>query len=323
VVLAQLSQQLLGVTVIAYTAALAAHATEYATARHTSAQPAEVRDLALVGAGTLAPPSPPERKDLTTEHRSPWPGRLAVAATALGAAAQAGCLALRGVAAQRVPWGNMYEFVLLACLVGVVAWLVVSARRPMRLLGAFVMLAVVALLAITATELYVPAGPLAPALDSYWLKIHVVAAASSTGLLLLGFLAAVLSLVARDHRTRVEAGRELRFPATLGPRLPGADRLDALSFRIHAIVFPLWTFAIITGAIWAESAWGAYWSWDPKETWALISWLCYAAYLHARATPGTPRRLAPWIAVVGWATMVANLFVVNLFVSGLHSYAGI
>ena len=102
-----------------------------------------------------------------------------------------------------------------------------------------------------------------------------------------------------------------------------AAALERLTFRLHTFAFPIWTFAVMAGAIWAEAAWGRYWGWDPKETWAFISWVVYAGYLHARATPSVKRNVATWIALVGFLTMLVNLFGVNLFVDGLHSYAGV
>ena len=213
----------------------------------------------------------------------------------------------------------MYEFVLTVCLVGVLAWLVLLVRRPMvRHLGLFVTLALVVLLGFAGMRLYTEAAPLQPALNSYWLKIHVTAAATSSGILLIGFLAAVMYLI----RAGYDSGKRT-FPYTLASRMPAGDGLERLTFRIHAFAFPIWTLAIICGAIWAEAAWGRYWGWDPKETWAFISWVVYAGYLHARATPSVKRTTATWLAVLGWATMMINLYGVNLIIPGLHSYAGV
>ena len=250
-------------------------------------------------------------------------GKFAVVAAVFGALCQAGCLLARGLSAHRVPWGNMYEFVSVVCLVSVVAWLVVSARRPVRHLGTFVMLPVVLLLGLAGTVLYTRSAPLMPALNSYWLAIHVSAAATAAGVFMFGFVSAVLYLIRRSYEVRSEAGKPLRFPATIGPRLPASAVLERMTFRIHAFAFPIWTFAVIAGAIWAEAAWSRYWGWDPKETWAFISWVVYAAYLHARATAGWRGTRATAIAVLGWATMMVNLFVINFVVSGLHSYAGV
>ena len=133
-----------------------------------------------------------------------------------------------------------------------------------------------------------------------------------------GFVAAAMYLI----RAGYDSGKR-RFPYPLGERMPAADTLERLAFRIHAFAFPIWTLAIICGAIWAEAAWGRYWGWDPKETWSFIAWVVYAGYLHARATPSVKRTVATWIAVLGWVTMMFNLFGVNMVISGLHSYAGV
>jgi cytochrome c-type biogenesis protein CcsB len=213
----------------------------------------------------------------------------------------------------------MYEFVIAVSLVGTVAWLVVLSRRPqLRHLGLFVTLVVAVLLGVAGMSLYTPAGPLVPALHSYWLLIHVSAASIASGILLVGFIAAALHLV----RLGYDEGKR-RFPYELGRRLPAADTLERLTFRVHAFAFPIWTFAIMCGAIWAESAWGRYWNWDPKETWSFIAWTTYAGYLHARSTPSVSRRITSWIAIAGWLAMLVNLYGVNLFAVSLHGYSGV
>jgi cytochrome c-type biogenesis protein CcsB len=262
-----------------------------------------------------------------------WIGRGAVLLTAVGLLLHGGVLVTRAFAAHRVPWGNMYEFAVSVCFVAVLAWLVVlvhqsagrsgEQRQAVRHLGVFVMLPVVLLLGLAGTVLYTRVEPLVPALNSYWLKIHVLAAVIASGAFLVSFATAVLYLVRDKYDRATAAGRPLRFPATLGPKLPLAENLERLTFRVIAFAFPVWTFAIIAGAIWAEAAWSRYWGWDPKETWAFISWVVYAAYLHARSTAGWRGRKAIWVAVLGWLTMMINLFAVNLIITGLHSYAGL
>jgi cytochrome c-type biogenesis protein CcsB len=247
-------------------------------------------------------------------------GRAAVAATILGALVHLACLATRGIAADRMPWGNMYEFILSTTFVGVAGWLIVLVRRPgVRHLGLFVALAMVLLLGAAGMIAYTPIEPLVPALNSYWFVIHVSAAIISSGVFLLGFVPAVMFLV-RSGYDRGKRG----FPYWLGRRAPAAEALERLTFRMHAFAFPIWTFAaLIAGPIWAEAAWGRYWGWDPKETWAFIAWIVYAGYLHARATPSVRRTTATWIAVIGFLTMLMNLFGVNLFFDGMHSYADV
>ena len=327
-----LSNDLLVVAILGYALAMLAAAAEYAFGNRGAVARVAVRQRELVGAAVgAAGPAVGEPGDDKAPGDVPgavapdaarvavWAGWTGAALTFVGWLAHVACLVTRGLAAGRVPWGNMYEFVLAATLVGATAWLVVLVRRPsIRPLGLFVTLTLVILLGVDGMRLYTNAGPLVPALNSYWLKIHVTAAITASGILLVGFVAAALTLV----RTGYDAGRT-RFPYTLGDRLPAADGLERLTFRLHAFAFPIWTFAIICGAIWAEAAWGRYWGWDPKETWAFIAWVIYAGYLHARATPSVKRTIATWIAVLGWAAMMINLFGVNLVISGMHSYAGV
>lgn len=278
------------------------------------------------GVATLArPPGEPAPRS-----RSERAGRVAVSLTVLAVAVHGVSLVLRGLAAGRVPWGNMYEFTSAICLVAVVAWLVVLVRQretaPMlRRLGGFVLLPVVILLFLAGTVLYAEAAPLIPALNSYWIAIHVSAASIASGVLLVAGVASALYLV----RIRAEAAGPdsgsyggtggSRFAA----RLPGSALLDRLAYRTTVVAFPIWTFGVITGAIWAEAAWGRYWGWDPKETVALVAWVVYACYLHARATAGWRGARAAWINLLGFAVMVFNLFFVNIVVAGLHSYAGL
>ena len=106
-------------------------------------------------------------------------------------------------------------------------------------------------------------------------------------------------------------------------RLPTAAVLDRSAYKMHAFAYPIWTFAVIAGAIWAENAWGRYWGWDPKETWAFITWMVYTAYLHARATAGWKGRKAAYLAGLGYATFLFNYLVVNIWLVGFHSYAGV
>jgi cytochrome c-type biogenesis protein CcsB len=320
--MAALSDQLLVVAIMAYVVAMVCSAAEYAFGARGPVARVATRQLVTVGApsGDLGPktPDPRGQESKISGRRAALAGRAAVAATVLAALAHLAFLVTRGIAADRMPWGNMYEFIGSVTFVGVVGWLVVLVRRPaVRHLGLFVALAMVLLLGAAGMIAYTPVEPLVPALNSYWFVIHVSAAILSSGVFLLGFVPASMYLV----RTGYDQGKR-RFPYTLGPRVPAADALERLTFRMHAFAFPIWTFAaLIAGPVWAEAAWGRYWGWDPKETWAFISWVVYAGYLHARATPSVRRTTATWIAVIGFLTMLMNLFGVNLFFDGLHSYA--
>ena len=215
------------------------------------------------------------------------------------------------------PWGNMFEFATVGALVAVGAFLVLQRRYDVHYLGVWVSALVLGVVGYAVTVLYTEAGPLLPALRSTWLVIHVLAAILATGLFTLGALVSLLYLIA-DRRT----GGGGRFGAYVA-RLPEPPALDRLAFRLHAVAFPIWTFAVMAGAIWAQYAWGRYWGWDPKETWAFVSWVVYAAYLHARVTAGWKGRSAAAVALVGYATMLFNFIGVNIFLTGFHSYAGL
>lgn len=298
-------------------------------------------------------------------YRIRWTGRAGLAVTIAGLGANVAAAVTRGLAAHRVPWGNMYEYSIMVGIVLVGGFLVWARRRAeVRPLGAFFLLPAVLAIGVAGVALRTPAGPLVPALNSGWIKIHVAAAITGSSVLSLAAIFSALFLV----KERVERRRETRLPplvagaartadqvelqealagyeaeteaepeagasATSGPerdarrglwdRLPPARVLDELAYRTAAFGFPIWTFAIIAGAIWAQSAWGRYWGWDPKETWSFIVWVVFAAYLHARATAGWKGRRAAWIALVGMGCLLFNFYVVNTWIVGLHSYAGV
>ncbi|MEY2797876.1 MAG: hypothetical protein RIS22_142, partial [Actinomycetota bacterium] len=180
----------------------------------------------------------------------------------------------RGLSAGRVPWGNMYEFSITGALAFTLAYLVASLKFEVQWLGILITFASLLTLGTAVTLLYVPSAPLVPALKSPWLVIHVAAAIISGGVFLLAnCIAAAYLILEQIEKKRAGARPEWAV------RLPKLETLDQLSYRLVALVFPLWTFAIIAGAIWAEAAWGRYWGWDPKETWSFITWVGYAAYL--------------------------------------------
>ena len=290
-----------------YVLAMVLHGAEYAGRR----SPAGV----LVGTGGPATDgsADPDGAGAPARGRSDRYGRMAVALTGLGVVVHFASIVLRGVAAGRWPLGNMYEFTSAICLAAVVAWLVVLRRAPAtRPVGLFVLLPVVVLLFLAGTVLYAQAAPVMPALQSYWLVVHVTTISLSSGLLLVPGVASLLYLLRRSGRW-----------ASFADRLPAADVLDRLAYRTTIIAFPLYTFAVIAGAIWAEAAWGRFWGWDPKETVAFVAWVVYAAYLHARATAGWRTGAAAWINVAGFATVLFNLFFINMVIAGLHSYAGL
>jgi cytochrome c-type biogenesis protein CcsB len=274
---------------------------------------------ALVGVGArdvdanVAPPGPPARPQRS--ERAERFGRIGLSLTTLAFLLHFAGVLCRGLAVHRVPWGNMYEFSTAAALAAVGVFLVLTRIYEVRWLGVFVITPVLLTMGLAVTVLYTDAEQLQPALQSYWLVIHVVAAVTSAGVFTVGAAISLLYLVVDRAERRGESN-------IVTDRLPSAATLDRIAYRVHAFVFPLWTFAVIAGAIWAESAWGRYWGWDPKETWAFITWVVYAAYLHARATAGWKGRRAAAIALTGFGCFLFNYFVINLVVTGLHSYAG-
>ena len=286
----------------------------------------EQRELVAAGAGTstvadtrrrpAACSRPPKRP---VDERV---GRAGLALVYVGIALLFVCIVLRGLATTRVPWGNMYEFINLTCFSrsGRRRRSCCAARSTARC-GSFVLLPVLILLTVSGTWLYTNAAPVMPALQSYWLPIHVSVVSLGSGV----FLVAGRGqhpVPAQDvavRRARTATGTLARIVQ----RLPDAQTLDRIAYRTTIFAFPLFGFGVIFGAIWAEAAWGRYWGWDPKETVAFIAWVIYAAYLHARSTAGWRDRKAAWINVVGFVAMVFNLFFINLVTAGLHSYAGV
>ena len=299
---------------IIYCLAMTAHITEWALTRTPVAEPARPREYV----STASTPTPTQiaAEPVPQSYRKDLAGHLGVSLTAVAFLLHVAGVVSRGLAAGRVPWGNMYEFTITGTAVAVGTYLVWLRFQPVRWLGLAMTGFTVVLLMVAVLLLDVPAGPLVPALQSYWLYIHVTAAMIATGSFTVGALVTAMYLI----RSRAEtAGRT----KGLGSRLPDADTIDALAYQIHAFAFPVWTFAaLIAGPIWAKYAWGRYWGWDPKEVWAFITWVAYAAYLHARATAGWRGRKAAYLALAGFAALWFNFIGVNFFISGLHSYAG-
>ncbi len=242
--------------------------------------------------------------------------RIATAMMILGFILLCAGVIARGVSAGRVPWGNMYEFSITGALAFSGAYLVALRKYDLRWLGFLVSTAVLLTLGTAVAVLYRPSAPLVPALKSTWLVIHVSAAIISGGVFLLANAVAAAYLYLDSMESKGER-------TAWAKRLPSLEDLDQLSYRLVAFVFPLWTFAVIAGAIWAESAWGRYWGWDPKETWAFITWVAYAAYLHARVTIGWRGRRAAWLCLFAGSTFLFNYVYVNIWGTGKHTYSGL
>jgi cytochrome c-type biogenesis protein CcsB len=243
-------------------------------------------------------------------------GRLASAFMIIGFLLLLVAVVLRGISANRVPWGNMYEFSITGALAFSTAYLFGLKKYKIRFLGLPVAIAVLLTLGTAITLLYRPSAPLVPALKSPWLVIHVSTAIISGGVFLLAnCIAGTYLILDRYEQKGVRPNWALK--------LPTLEVLDNLSYRLVALVFPLWSFSVIAGAIWAEAAWGRYWGWDPKETWAFITWVAYAAYLHARVTVGWRGRKAAWLCLFAGSTFLFNYIYVNVWGTGRHTYSGL
>lgn len=249
------------------------------------------------------------------------PARIAVALTILGVAIHAAGVLTRALGSGRVPWGNMYEFLTTGAFVAVAVFLLALIRRDLRFLGTFVIGLAIIMLVAASVAYWTPVGHLVPALQSYWLIIHVSIAVLSSALFTLTFAMSALQLVQAHRQKAIAAGGadKLGFMRLA----PTALSLENLSYRINAIAFVGWTFTLMFGAIWAEKAWGRFWGWDTKEVWTFVIWVVYAGYLHARATRGWTGTRAAWLSIVGYLCVVFNFTIVNQFFNGLHSYSGL
>ena len=339
---AQASSDFLTAALLIYSLAVIAFAGDYAFGRPRriaaakAAVPATAQ-LATVGAGAAgapvsvaatpaAPggpgaPAPRVGPFQAIWEAGPWV-RAAVTLSALGALAHVVAVTTRGLAVHRAPWGNMYEFITALTCVAAIFFCYILVRYRAWTLGVFVMGAVVVALGLAEALINTPAGPLVPALQSYWLSIHVTAMTLATGIFFVAAVLGLMYLVAERYRKRVAAGKAQPGNGLIA-RIPSAAQLDKLTYRTVIFGFPVWTFGVIAGAIWADQAWGRYWGWDPVETWAFITWVIYAAYLHARATAGWRGARAHYIQLLGFASLITNMLVVQVFITGMHSYAGV
>jgi cytochrome c-type biogenesis protein CcsB len=304
-------------SVVVLVAALLLLAVELAYNRSLKAESRELVG-ATVGADSATPGVVAAAPRRPVDERA---GKAGLALTYVGIGLLLVCIVLRGLATSRVPWGNMYEFINLTSFCGLVAAAVVLRRPQYRALWVFVLVPVLILLTVSGRWLYTNAAPVMPALQSYWLPIHVSVVSLGSGVFLVAGVASILFLLKMSRFGQVSENEGAL--ARIVTRLPDAQTLDRIAYRTTIFAFPVFGFGVIFGAIWAEEAWGRYWGWDPKETVSFIAWVIYAAYLHARSTAGWRDRKAAWINVAGFVAMVFNLFFINLVTVGLHSYAGV
>jgi cytochrome c-type biogenesis protein CcsB len=287
----------------------------------------EQKILVAAGVGD-APPSDGssnalvnESMDYTVTSAKRMAAKVAVSLTWLGVLLQGFAVVARGIAAGRVPWGNMYEFLSTGSFLVALVFSIVLLKKDLRFMGTFVIGLVTVMLCGATMGFPTPVAHLVPALQSYWLIIHVSIAVLASALFTITFAMNVLQLVQHARMDALAAGKKDKMPFMR--LVPGAAPLENFAYRINAVAFVMWTFTVMAGAIWAEAAWGRYWGWDTKEVWSFVIWVVYAGYLHARATGGWTGARSAWLSIIGYLCIVFNFTIVNIYFNGLHSYAGI
>ncbi len=219
---------------------------------------------------------------------------------------------LRGIAANRVPWANMYEFSISGALTILTVYLISLRVRDVRYVATFITGFTLITLFAAVSLFYVEVKTVMPALQSYWLVIHVMVA-----ILAVGFF----SVAAGFHIFYLI--KDAGWGKAIMDKFPDLKQLERIAYRFNMVGFVAWSFTLIAGAIWAERAWHRYWGWDTKEVWTFIIWVLYAGYLHAMATRGWAGKRAAWLGLVGFGAVIFNFVVVNLFFKGLHVYSGL
>ncbi|MEI2731958.1 MAG: c-type cytochrome biogenesis protein CcsB [Dermatophilaceae bacterium] len=310
---------------VVYTVAMvlfAAYLAALGPAERTSSEAS--RELVGVVAGSAASSSPGTASSQRDSGEPVGPSLrarklagMALSTTWLATAILVGSVVFRGLSVSRVPWGNMFEFATAGACAAAVAYSVLARRNRWEWLGLFVVGPVLLTLGVALLAFYTEAAELLPALKSVWLLIHVVVAILAVGVFTLAFSIGIVYLVKLRREATPPARR------TFVESLPSASTLERTAYGLNMIGFILWTFTLVAGAIWAQKAWGSYWTWDPKEVWTFVVWVVYAAYMHARATAGWEPRKAMWIALAGFGTILVNFLVVNIYFVGQHSYSGI
>ncbi|MFN7088790.1 MAG: c-type cytochrome biogenesis protein CcsB, partial [Candidatus Paceibacteria bacterium] len=220
-------------------------------------------------------------------------------------------LIFRTIESGHAPFTNMYESLSFFAWSTVLAMLIAEKVFHFYRLSAYLMLLVIGLMALASSPLMPKeAAPLVPALQSYWLWLHVSVTLLGEAFFAVAFVASILYLVASVKENK---GHSFSL---------NSEKLDSLSYRAVAIGFPLFTLGgLVFGMVWANVAWGRYWAWDPKEVWSLITWFFYALYLHTRIVMGWKGKRSAWIAIIGFLAALFTYFGVNYLLSGLHSYA--
>ncbi|QEW04120.1 c-type cytochrome biogenesis protein CcsB [Microbacterium lushaniae] len=296
---------------------------------------ARERELVTAGGGSAragggGAGQPRDAADTPLQPRYVW-ARIGTSLTVLGFLFHVAADITRGIAAERVPWSNMYEFALTGTMLIVAVYLVVLFRYDLRFLGSFITGLTVVLLGGATLAFYVEVVPLADPLKSAWLVIHVFVASLATALFALAFGLSVLQLMQsrRERRAVAAVASGDAASAPSGKRggflrtLPSSDTLESLAYRFAIVGFIFWTFTLIAGSIWANDAWGRYWGFDTKEVWTFVVWVLYAGYIHARATRGWRGTRSAWLSIIGFTAVMFNFTIVNMFFKGLHAYSGL
>ncbi|MFE7800631.1 c-type cytochrome biogenesis protein CcsB [Nocardia sp. NPDC057440] len=304
--------------IVVYALVLVLLIVQYASARTLKVVEREL--VTAGGSGSDRPAVPGRIETPQAKPLSERAGNMAFSVLVVAIALHVASIVLRGFATHRFPLGNMYEFVTMATAAAAVVGILFLREQRYRAMWVFLLVPILILMFLAGTMLYADAAPVVPALKSFWLPIHVTIVSIGSGVFLVSGIASLLFL----FRLRQPDGQEsATFLGTIARRLPDARTLDRLAYKTTIIGFPLFGAGVILGAIWAEAAWGRFWGWDPKETCSFIAWVLYAAYLHARATSGWRDTKAAWINIAGFVAMLFNLFIINIVISGLHSYAGL
>lgn len=312
-----------------YAAAFVAYAFDLARRSEVTADARLERELVAAGGGSVSSAQAPAGTASVPASADEPPkkpryvmARIGTSLTVLAFLFHVAAAVMRGIAAERVPWANLYEFAMTGTALIVLVYLAVLTRIDLRYLGTFVIGLVVVLLGLASTNFYVEVTPLMDPLKSIWLVIHVFVASLGTAFLALACSLSVLQLLQARHERKKAERAEKTGPKYLDT-LPNAERLEGLAYRFAIIGFIFWTFTLIAGAIWAQDAWGRYWGFDVKETWTFIIWVLYAGYIHARATRGWRGNPSAWLSIVGFAAVIFNFTIVNVFFKGLHAYSGL
>lgn len=240
-------------------------------------------------------------------------GRGAIWGLILGVCGHSLGLVIRTINAHHSPFSNLYESLVFFSWTIVIVYLFIEYWYKLKVIG--VLVSLIAFLSIGYASMlpakYKEISPLIPALQSLWLEIHVITCFLGYSAFTIAFGASIMYLIKE---------RLSKNPYGFYQKLPSEDLLDELSYKTIAIGFVLLTLGIITGAIWANYAWGGYWSWDPKETWSLITWLIYLIYLHTRVSIGWRNKKSAWISIIGFSAVIFTYLGVNFLMAGLHSY---